>query len=285
MATITMTEILGSDNLAGSRITINNNFKTAQNAINTLEQRLNTSFVPGGSLNVGDALIKKYTRPLTQIIFVVEASGQIQGDFYVVGATNTTGAISVGTNLNVAGNVVFSNSAAPTPGGYTLDNALRTYATNGYAHEQFWAGNSYSLPVDINALPTVPSATLRELDPTLFDRRRVIHLDLSTTDFTLPTSCTTLRLPLITSPSVENGQIVTFVIDLPALAAGVTDVLFIDNTNLDPIYTSPIPLNDDGTTVIDLSTVDIQKVFITFYASQTGWKVLSAHHYVDISTY
>ena len=54
MATVTITEILGGDNIAASRIVLNNNFTLLQNAINTLETRLNTSYVPGGSLNVGD---------------------------------------------------------------------------------------------------------------------------------------------------------------------------------------------------------------------------------------
>ena len=45
MATITITEILGNDNIAGSRVTINDNFKKVANAINTLETYLDTSFV------------------------------------------------------------------------------------------------------------------------------------------------------------------------------------------------------------------------------------------------
>jgi len=287
MATITITEILGSDNLAGSRITLNNNFKTLQNAVNTIEQRLNTSYVPGGSLNVGDALIKKYTRPTTQIIFVVEASGQIQGDLYVVGATNTTGSVGIATALNVAGNVIFSNSASPTPNTYTLDNALRVIASNGYAHEQFYTANTYSPVVSPNALTASPSNTLRELDATSFWNRRVIHIDLSA-NTGIATDCLSLRLPAVTNPNVEYGQIVTFSIDVPAggVSAPATDIFTIDNTNLDPIYTTPIPFNYDGSTVTpELNVVDIQKSYISFCAAQTGWKVISAHHYVDVATY
>lgn len=287
MATITITEILGSDNLAGSRITLNNNFKTITNAVNTLEQRLNTSYVPGGSLNVGDALIKKYTRPTTQIIFVVEASGQIQGDLYVVGATQTTGSVGIASALTVSGNVIFNNSASPTPGTYTLNNALRIYEHNGYAHEQFYAANTYSPVVIPNSLTASPSNVLRDLDATTFWNRRVIHIDLST--YTgIATDCLSLRLPSVANPNVEWGQIVTFSIDVPAtsVSAPLTDIFTIDNTNLDPIYTLPIPFNFDGTTVTpELNTVDIQKSSITFYAAQTGWKVISAHHYVDVATY
>jgi len=65
MATITITEILGGDNIAASRVVLNNNFTLLQNAINTLETRLNTSYVPGGSLNVGDVQVLKYTRAIT----------------------------------------------------------------------------------------------------------------------------------------------------------------------------------------------------------------------------
>lgn len=288
MATITITEILGSDNLAGSRITLNNNFKTLQNAVNTLEQRLNTSFSPGGSLNVGDALVKKYTRPTSQIIWVVEASGQVQGDFSIVGATNTTGSVTVGQALTANGNVIFGNSTPPSAGTYTLDNALRIYEYNGYAHEQLWTANSYSSVIPVMALPATPSQLIRNLPATDFWNRRVIHLDLSgitAAGIAAGTDCEEIVLPNVTNANVENGQIVTFVIDLPAasVSAPVSDNFFISNVNLDPIYTSPIPLTDP--IIADLASVDVRKTFLTLYASQTGWKVIAAHHTVDTTTY
>jgi len=72
MAVITITEILGGDNIAGSRLTLNDNFKKLANAINTIEKRLDTSFNPGGSLNVGNALIRKYTNAATTQILLVK---------------------------------------------------------------------------------------------------------------------------------------------------------------------------------------------------------------------
>jgi hypothetical protein len=289
MATITITEILGSDNLAGSRITINNNFKTLQNAVNTLEQRLNTSFSPGGSLDIGDIVVKKYTRPTSAVIFTVQASGLIQGDFSIVGATTTTGSVTIGQQLNVAGNVVLSNSATPSAGTYTLSNALRTIDTNGYAHEQFYAGNSNSLVVNPNGL-TNPSliSPIRFLDPTLFYNRRVIHLDLSTitaAGILAGTDCQTITLPSVGSANVQNGQIVTFVIDLPAASVNTSGVdnFFIDTVNMDPAYTSAIPLIDP--VLYDLDQPDVIKTFLTLYASATGWKVLSAHHWINTATY
>lgn len=288
MATITITEILGSDNLAGSRITINSNFKTLQNAVNTLEQRLNTSFSPGGSLNVGDALIKKYTRPPSQIIWVCEASGQVQGDLAIVGATNTTGSVTVGQALNANGNVVFGNSAAPSAGTYTLDNALRIYEYNGYAHEQLYTANSFSPVVNVMSLPSTPSSSVRNLDPTSFWNRKVIHLDLSgitAAGILAGTDCQTIVLPLVTNPAVENGQVVTFVIDLPATSVNTpgTDNFKISATNLDSMYTLDIPLIDPA--IADLDNANVKKTFLTLYAAQTGWKVIAAHHYVDTLTY
>ena len=283
MATITITEILGSDNLAGSRITINNNFKTVQNAVNTLEQRLNTSFSPGGSLNVGDALIKKYTRPTAQIIWVVEASGQVQGDFYVVGATNITGSVGISTDLTVGKNVVFSNV---TPGTFTLQNALRTIATNGYANEQYYAANTNSTVITPNTLSPA-AAPVRNLAGTLFWNRRVIHIDLSA--YTgVGTDCNTIVLPAVSSAAVEDGQIVTFVFDVEAtsVSAPLTDIFYIDNTNMDPVYTTPIALNGDvAGNFTELDDVNLKKIEITLYAASTGWKVLSAHHIVDPATY
>jgi hypothetical protein len=286
MATITVTEILGSDNLAGSRITINNNFKTLQNGVNAIEQRLNTSFSPGGSLNVGDALIKKYTRPLNTVIWVCEASGQVQGDLSIVGATNTTGSVTVGQALNANGNVVFANSATPSAGTYTLNNALRIIEKNGYSHEQLYTANTYSSVISPNAIPVVlPSTnTVRYLDTTNFWTRRVIHLDLSL--YTgAATDCTTLVLPPVSNPAVANGQLVTFVIDVEAASVGTpgTDNFYISSINLDAAYTVDIPLINP--TLYDLDDVNVKKTFITFYAAQNGWKVIAAHHFVDTTTY
>lgn len=286
MATITVTEILGSDNLAGSRITINNNFKTLQNGVNAIEQRLNTSFSPGGSLNVGDALIKKYTRPLNTVIWVCEASGQVQGDLSIVGATNTTGSVTVGQALNANGNVVFANSATPSAGTYTLNNALRIIEKNGYSHEQLYTANTYSSVISPNAIPVVLPSTnvIRYLDTTNFWTRRVIHLDLSL--YTgAATDCTTLVLPPVSNPAVANGQLVTFVIDVEAASVGTpgTDNFYISPINLDAAYTVDIPLINP--TLYDLDDVNVKKTFITFYAAQNGWKVIAAHHFVDTTTY
>ena len=114
MATVTITEILGGDNIAASRIVLNNNFSLLQNAINTIETRLNTSYVPGGSLNVGDVQVLKYNRAVTQNIFLLQASGQIDGNLSLGTPTNNstlgvTGFLTVSQDLTVNRIVGFTN--------------------------------------------------------------------------------------------------------------------------------------------------------------------------------
>ena len=97
MATITLQTILGSDTLNNLRITYNQNFMTLQNAINNIENYLNTT-PTNGDLNIGNILIKKGSNPVTAILFKNEASGQVDGNF------NIQGNLSVVTNFNVSGN-------------------------------------------------------------------------------------------------------------------------------------------------------------------------------------
>ena len=277
MATVTITEILGSDNIAGSRITINSNFSNLATAINNLETRLDTSYTPGGSLNVGNALIKRYTNPVTAQIFTCEATGLFQGNLNVSKSVSITEALSVGTNLTVSGNVTFDDAA--TGGGtfvselpFDLDAAFSSPQLDGQS-----ASNAYLL--NPQSLSQTPSATVRAIAAgSNFPKIGVIRLNFSTyAPGTTATSCDTVQLPAVGSANVTPGQVVTVIIDQPA-ATGTTGATFkISSTNLATGYNNDIELND--ITVIDSDSFELRKVAVTLYADTqvgNGWRVLNS---------
>lgn len=96
MAQITITEILGSDNMSASRATIQSNFRILADEANKIETYLNTS-AEGGQLSVANATITKGNKNVDQEIFVCEASGKFNGNLSVV---ETLSAASIATNEN-----------------------------------------------------------------------------------------------------------------------------------------------------------------------------------------
>jgi hypothetical protein len=284
MATVTITEILGSDNIAGSRITINSNFSNLATAINNIEARLDTSFSPGGSLNVGNALVKRYTNPVTAQIFTVEASALIQGNLNVSKTLSITEALNVGTDLTVSGNVTFDDAA--TGGGafacelpFDLDAAQSSPQLDGQS-----GSNAYLL--NPQTLSQSPSATVREIAAgTNFPKIGVIRLNYSTyAPGVTATSCTTVQLPAVSSANVTPGQVVTVVIDQPA-ATGTTGAQFgISSTNLATGYNDDILLSGITGAFVDSDSYELRKVAVTLYADTqvgNGWRVLSSTPYVE----
>ena len=156
MATITITEILGSDNIAGSRITINSNFSKLVNAINTIETYLDSSFVPGASLNVGSALIKRYTRPITDQIFTCEATGLFGGNLNVGQDSGVTRDSVVGRHETVHGNFTLDG----TVGVASIFTSTIPHSHDGsIISPQLYASNaSNSLAIDPQTL-TTPTTT------------------------------------------------------------------------------------------------------------------------------
>ena len=106
MAAVSITEILGSDNIAGSRVTINSNFSNLATAINTIETNVDTSFTPGGKLTVGSSFIKKYNKSVNEQIFNCEASGLFIGNLTVSKVLTVSESSNVGTNLTDRKSVV-----------------------------------------------------------------------------------------------------------------------------------------------------------------------------------
>lgn len=262
MATVTITEILGGDNIAASRIILNNNFTLLQNSINTLETRLNTSYVPGGSLNVGDVQVLRYNRAASVNLFLCQGSAQIDGNLNLGTPTNSstlglTGAATISSTLTVDGAVTFNNTANTD----TFINDLQYIGNDSETNEQWSAANSKSLAVNVQvAVGVLP----------IIDTVRVMHLDVSTA-----TTANVLTLPAV--GTVNAGQIVSLVFDTNA-PSNLTFEL--DNaTNFDPAFDntaigSNIILN---TTLNSQTDAKFTGIWIDLVAGANGWKVIGAH--------
>jgi hypothetical protein len=268
MATVTVTEILGGDNIAASRPVINSNFLKLQNAINTLETRLNTSYVPGGSLNVGDVQVLKYTRPVTTNIFLCQASGQFDGNLGIGTATTpgtlaVLGGITASQALAVAAGITFSN----TSGTSIFTNLARTTTNDAFSNQQWYAAGTKNPLVDVQAVAGSLAAAITQ-------STNVLYLDVSAV--TAGNEVLTLPAP----GTLSFGQIVTLTIDSASglTAAALTfeidnsagfDTAF-DNTTLG----ANIVLNTSLASDTDNQFLGI---WITLLVSSTGWKVIGAH--------
>jgi hypothetical protein len=282
MATITITEILGNDNIAGSRVTINDNFKKVANAINTLETYLDTSFVPGAALNVGSALIKKYTRPITDQIFTCEATGLFGGNLNVGQDLGVTRDFTVSRNQTVHGNFTLDgtvgiSSVFTSKIPFSQDSAIISPQLNA----SITASNR--LIVDPQALAGPSStATARNIPTTAsFNKVSVIRLNWANYTGLTTFNCNEIILPQVTDPNVAAGQIITLVVDAAVTAAVPGVELKLSTTNLDLAYTA-VKFNSVAaasfTTPVLAQANDprIRQAAITLYADNNGWRILSS---------
>jgi hypothetical protein len=271
MATITLTEILGSDNIAGSRITINDNFKKVANSINTIETYLDTSFTPGASLNIGSALVKKYTRPITDQIFTCEATGLFSGNLNIGQDVGVTRDIFAGRHATVNGNVTFTGTVGTTS---IFSSAIPLSLDSAIISPQFYAAiASNSLVIDPQTLtiPATTASTRRIPTTASFKKVSVIFTGAGTNN------CYIVELPAVSDSNVGQGQIITVLVDVPAptsttgydfaIATGV-------GTTTDPTYTSVL-FNDSGAGV-EGDDSRLRQAAITFFADDSGWRILHA---------
>lgn len=272
MATVTITEILGGDNIAASRIVINNNFTLLQNAINTLETRLNTSYVPGGSLNVGDAQILKYNRPVTQNIFLVQASAQIDGNLSLGTPTNNatlgiTGFLTISEDATIAKDVTFSNTGSNN----VFTNNLSTVTDDSDADAQLY-GVTAKNPSFLSQSATILPITTNT---------RVLYLNVAAYTGVAPNINTSWTLPAVGSANVVNGQKVIVRFDNAFSAAGA--VFELDNSvNFDPAFDNTaiggnIQLNTTISSDLATSDARFKGIWIELAAASTGWRVIGAH--------
>lgn len=265
MAVITITEILGGDNLAGSRLTLNDNFKKLANAINTIETRLDTSFNPGGSLNVGNALIRKYTNAVSAQIFTCEASALFQGNLNVSLDLGITKSINVGLDLNVSRNVLFDGAAT---GGGSFVSQVRSTFQHEIVNQQLSNGSTIAPTLNPQ---TLSGSTSRNI--TTVVGYSVLRLDLSTYSGAI-TDCDTIILPAVGSAGCTPGQILTIVIDTKSpvpYPAGFQ----IDRSTLMQTSGTPANIAIGVGAIINTDDIAIYKLSITLFADHNGWRVLN----------
>lgn len=118
---VTITEILETDEIAASRITLNNNFSALKAAVDTVtDTYLDTTT---GDLSVNSATIQKLaTDPFTTVGLTVENSASIVGNLGV-GQTTTTNSLVVTNGITVSGgNISLTNSAnkISSTGGFSV---------------------------------------------------------------------------------------------------------------------------------------------------------------------
>lgn len=260
MATINLTEILGSDNIAGSRITINDNFKKLANSVNTFETYLDTAFTPGGSLNIGTFLVKRYTNPATTNLFTCEASGRFDGNLTVTGALAAGGAATFSNNVTLGTTGVFTIGVPVTQ-------------SSGFTNPQF---SSSALTINLQELGS-PGATARSIGATAdFANISVVRLSLTGYSGTSSTNCRAIILPATGAVGYNYGQCVTFLVDTPA-PVGASATFGIALTNLDQsgptaTYTNVL-FNATGT---DAPLSKMRQSAITVTAGFNGWRVINA---------
>jgi hypothetical protein len=262
MAVISITELLGGDNIAGSRITINENFKKLTNAINTIETRLDTSFNPGGSLNVGNALIRRYTNPTSSQIFTCEATGLFQGNLNVSLDLGVTRSITTGLDATIGRNFLLSGAAT---GGGSFTSQVKSSFEREISNLQLWDGITAAPVVNPQAL-TPAGGTVRAIPSVI--GHSVLRLDLSTYDSTTADNCDTIILPNISGAgtTLQYGQTLTVIIDTPSTNAMTN--FQIDASTL--ATSSNIIMGN----ITSMTSADIRKLAITLFADHNGWRVL-----------
>lgn len=115
MATISIKDILGTDNVSASRLTQNSNFKILADGVNKLETFLNTT-PAGGELKIRNIKLLQGSNPLTYIGFECETSAKVNGNLTVAGLLSSTGNISTSGALSATGNTTLGIPAATTIG-------------------------------------------------------------------------------------------------------------------------------------------------------------------------
>ena len=168
MATVNITEILGSDSISGSRVTINSNFLILQNWINGYSTVFGLDNV-NGIMNLSQSPIGRITAKTGYFNSInIPSSGTSLATINSAGQSNfsvvsTTSLIASG-NVNFSGSIVLSSGSIFTAGGtasYNGDliaNSNFILGPQGSVRSQnttFQAGLTSTQPFPVNTV-TVP---------------------------------------------------------------------------------------------------------------------------------
>jgi hypothetical protein len=257
MATITLTEVLGTDNVALSRTILNQNFSTVSNAINTLELYLNTT-PAGAALSVGSVLINQGANSVNDPLFTNEGSGVFLGNLSVQQDLNLpTG------NLTVGGGVTFSNGLILTGTGPnpvftigTLATPVDVYHVAGMKIDQQF-GNTIATPAHQE---TQLGSGIFEID---VEDKYIIYLDYINYNIANPDAANITRL----TGTAEIGQKLFIQISGAPAGGGTFEI---DNAGFLPQYTANIPFS--GANPDELKKLWIEVIYLA-----GGWKVIGSH--------
>jgi len=279
MATITLTELLGTDNIALSRTDINQNFQTLENSVNTLETFLNTT-PAGGELSVGNFIINSTV--FTDVLSTNNASALIQGGLTVncLGTTGFTVATTatVGTDLTVNNKLLVDGSGA---------SAAITIGASG------------NVPItlaDIVLIDTqvaTATATAAAVETLLLAGTGIFEVDVTNLrkvllDYTAlpavsdPTSANYIRI----TGTLVDGQRVVFGIHDVANPAAVANIYF-DNTGFHAKYNAitptPTPYNSLAAATAaaigfgGATTEEFTRQWVELIYTSSGWEVYQSH--------
>lgn len=249
MAKITLTELLGTDNVALSRTTINQNFSTAENAINKLGLLLDTS-AEGGALSVGDLKIVLVGNNTTATTTFTNAGSEI-----INGNSTIKLNLTVEKLLEVTGDATFHNRLILDGSG--ANQALRI----GTLSKPVPVHHNMGMKVDgefENSTPVVIDAATYNLDIT---NKYVVYLDCI--------NATGGSLITLSGDAIE-GQRLFIQITTPPDAGGT---FYLDKTVFQTQYSA------DNSADIELTgtPVELKKLWVEVVYTSGGWKVIGSH--------
>lgn len=137
---ISVTEILGTDSLSGSRLVLNDNFNILTSEINAMEVYFNPT--AGTITNLNDLKTESLRVGLSTILLDVNAS-----TFDVLTNVNMTG------NLNLNGGGLFRNDIDPTPIDQNLTSPVAVGTSTAippYTIERVSNSGTSTLVIDLN---------------------------------------------------------------------------------------------------------------------------------------
>lgn len=254
MATITIQEMLGSDNVALSRSVINSNFNIVKDAVNTIENYLNTSPV-GGELTIGKITISIGSNTVTDVNFISETSARIEGNLQVLKSITIEEACNLNNNLIVKNNTTIE----------------RNNSTINYLVVQTRTTFEDVINIDIDdTIITVDEAIAAPIDVKDYGTstkqgKNVLNIDLL--------GAGTETTPVLQIGDGDVGQLLF--VRFPVAPVG-TDTYELDNSNFDPIYTSGVKFTGTGEVM--------KKTSVLLSYTSVGWFVLNVTGPSGLST-
>lgn len=138
MATVNTTEILGSDSISGSRVTINSNFLILQNWINGFVTVFGVDSVNGimdlSAASTGKIMAKIGAFNSIQVPSIGVSTASINSSGQASFSTVSTGGLTASSTVTLSGNVTVSSSGSLTVG------ATASFNSNFYSNSGLYLG-------------------------------------------------------------------------------------------------------------------------------------------------